>query len=141
MIFWIFFFVLVVGIVLFVLSNNCSFFYNWDIVAVVDICISIITIVTMGIIIVATHVTANGEKLANEQRYDSLIYKAETESIRDEFGIVNKEYIDEVQAWNENVIKYKEWQRDFWIGIFIPNIYDDFETIDLGNIQFKEQSK
>ena len=141
MIFWIFVIALVVGIVLFVLSDNCSFFYNWDIVAAVDIFISIITIVTMGIIIVATHVTANGEKLANEQRYDSLIYKAETESIRDEFGIVNKEYIDEVQAWNEDVIKYKEWQRDFWIGIFIPNIYDDFETIDLGNIQFKEQSK
>lgn len=141
MIFWIFVIALVVGIVLFVLSDNCSFFYNWDLFAIVDICISIIVIAIMGIMIVATHVTANGEKLANEQRYDSLIYKAETESIRDEFGIVNKEYIDEVQAWNEDVIKYKEWQRDFWIGIFIPNIYDDFETIDLGNIQFKEQSK
>ena len=138
MIFWIFVIALVVGIVLFVLSDNCSFFYNWDTVAVADICISIITIVTMGIIIVATHVTANGEKLANEQRYDSLIYKAETESIRDEFGIANKEYIDEVQAWNEDVIKYKEWQRDFWIGIFIPNIYDDFETIDLESIQYVE---
>ena len=141
MIFWIFVIALVVGIVLFVLGDNCSFFYNWDTVAVVDICISIIAIVTMGIIIVATHVTANGVKLANEQRYDSLIYKAETESIRDEFGIINKEYIDEVQAWNEDVVKYKEWQRDFWIGIFIPNIYDDFETIDLENIQFKEQTK
>ena len=141
MIFWIFVIALVIGIILFALSENCSFFYSWDLFAIVDICISIITVVVMGVIIAATHVTANGEKLANEQRYDSLIYKAETESIRDEFGIVNKEYIDEVQAWNENVIKYKEWQRDFWIGIFIPNIYDDFETIDLGNIQFKEQSK
>ena len=141
MIFWIFVIALVVGIVLFVLSDNCSFFYNWDTFAIADICISIIAVAVMGVIIAATHVTANGEKLANEQRYDSLIYKAGTESIRDEFGIVNKEYIDEVQAWNEDVIKYKEWQRDFWIGIFIPNIYDDFETIDLENIQFKEQTK
>lgn len=141
MIFWIFVIALVVGIVLFVLSDNCSFFYNWDTIAVVDICISIITIVTMGIIIVANHAPAIGKKLAYEQRYDSLIYKADTESIRDEFGIVNKEYIDEVQAWNEDVVKYKEWQRDFWIGIFIPNIYDGFETIDLENIQFKEQTK
>lgn len=141
MIFWIFVIAIVIGIILFALSENCSFFYSWDLFAIADICISIIVIAIMGVIIVATHVTANGEKLANEQRYDSLIYKVETESIRDEFGIVNKEYIDEVQAWNEDVIKYKEWQRDFWIGIFIPNIYDDFETIDLGNIQFKEQSK
>ena len=141
MIFWIFVIALVIGIILFALSENCSFFYSWDLFAIADIYISIIVIAIMGVIIVETHVTANGEKLANEQRYDSLIYKVETESIRDEFGIVNKEYIDEVQAWNEDVIKYKEWQRDFWIGIFIPNIYDDFETIDLGNIQFKEQSK
>lgn len=139
MIFWIFVIALVVGIVLFVLSENCSFFYGWDLFAIVDICISIIVIAIVGIIIVATNVTASGEKIAHEQRYDSLIYKAKTESIRDEFGIVNKEYIDEVQAWNEDVVKYKEWQRDFWIGIFIPNIYDDFETIDLENIQFKEQ--
>lgn len=138
MIFWIFVIALVVGIVLFVLSNNCSFFYNWDLFAVADICISIIAVVVMGVIIAATHVAANGEKLAYEQRYDSLIYKAGTESIRDEFGIVNKEYIDEVQAWNEDVIKYKEWQRDFWIGIFIPNIYDDVETIDLESIQYVE---
>lgn len=141
MIFWIFVIALVIGIILFALSENCSFFYSWDLFAIVDIYISIIVIAIMGVIIAETHVTANGEKLANEQRYDSLIYKAETESIRDEFGIVNKEYIDEVQAWNEDVIKYKEWQRDFWIGIFIPNIYDDFETIDLENIQFKEQTK
>lgn len=141
MIFWIFVIALVIGIILFALSENCSFFYSWDLFAIVDIYISIIVIAIMGVIIAVTHVTANGEKLANEQRYDSLIYKAETESIRDEFGIVNKEYIDEVQAWNEDVIKYKEWQRDFWIGIFIPNIYDDFETIDLENIQFKEQTK
>ena len=141
MIFWIFVIALVVGIVLFVLSDNCSFFYNWDLFAMVDICISIIVIAIMGTIIAANHALAIGEKLAYEQRYDSLIYKADTESIRDEFGIINKEYIDEVQAWNEDVVKYKEWQRDFWIGIFIPNIYDDFETIDLENIQFKEQTK
>lgn len=141
MIFWIFVIALVIGIILFALSDNCSFFYSWDLFAIADIYISIIVIAIMGIIIATTHVTANGEKLANEQRYDSLIYKAGTESIRDEFGIANKEYIDEVQAWNEDVIKYKEWQRDFWIGIFIPNIYDDFETIDLENIQFKEQPK
>ena len=141
MIFWIFVIALVIGIILFALSENCSFFYSWDLFAIVDICISIITVVFMGVIIAETHFTANGEKLANEQRYDSLIYKADTESIRDEFGIVNKEYMDEVQAWNEDVVKYKEWQRDFWIGIFIPNIYDDFETIDLENIQFKEQTK
>lgn len=141
MIFWIFVIALVIGIVLFVLSEKRSFFRNWDVFAVIEIFISITAIVIMGMAIADAHIKANGEKLAYEQRYASLLYKAETESIRDEFGIVNKEYIDEVQAWNEDVVKYKEWQRDFWIGIFIPNIHDDFETIDLENIQFKEQTK
>ena len=116
--------------------NECIVMTGVSLVVVFGIC-AIISIIVISV----NCIGSEGEKLAYEQRYESLIYKAKTESIRDEFGIVNKEYIDEVQAWNEDVIKYKEWQRDFWIGIFIPNIYDDFETIDLGNIQFKEQSK
>ena len=74
-----------------------------------------------------------------EQRYDALTYKSQTESIRDEFGIVNKDYIDEVQEWNEDIASNQRMQRDFWLGIFIPNIYDDFELIDLDSIQYREE--
>lgn len=139
MIFWIFVIVTVVGVVLLF----ADYYFGIDSFALVASAsitslISGIVVAIMLIVIVLNNLGAQGAKLSNQQTYDSLIYKSQTESIRDEFGIVSKEYIDEVQAWNEDVVKYKSWQRDFWIGIFIPNIYDDFETIDLESVQYKE---
>ena len=38
----------------------------------------------------------------------------------------------DIQDWNEDLAKYREIQDDFWIGIYIPNVYDQFEFIELG---------
>lgn len=65
-----------------------------------------------------------------QERYNALTYKIESDSYRDDFGLLNKEVIDEIQDWNEDLTFKKSNQRDFWIGIFIPNIYDEFEMID-----------
>lgn len=101
--------------------------------------ISGIVILFMVFAIIVNQVSADGFRAKNEQRYNALMYKAQTESIRDEFGIVNKEYIDEVQSWNEDVAKYQTYSNSFWIGIFYPHrAYDGFETINLEDIRIKD---
>jgi len=93
----------------------------------------------MIVAIIVNQVSADGLRAKNEQRYNALIYKVQTESIRDEFGIVNKEYIDEVQSWNEDVVKYQTYSQSFWIGIFYPDrAYDGFETINLEDIKMRD---
>lgn len=139
MIFWIFVILTILGIALFFIADYFGGYSDaLEFSSVIIPSLSGIIAVVMLVFIANNNLRAQGEKLSNQQTYDSLIYKSQTESIRDEFGIVNKEYIDEVQAWNEDIAKYKNWQRDFWIGIFVPNIYDEFETIDLSSIQYKE---
>lgn len=83
------------------------------------------------------YIFSDAVKRANEELYDSLIYKSQTESIRDEFGIVNKEYIDEIQNWNEELVSYKELTNNFWVGIFYPDWFNEFKTIDLNKIEIK----
>ena len=101
--------------------------------------ISGIAILFMIAVIIINQVSADGLRAKNEQRYNALIYKSQTESIRDEFGIVNKEYIDEVQSWNEDVAKYQAYSNSIWIGIFYPHrAFDGFETIDLEDIKMRE---
>jgi hypothetical protein len=73
---------------------------------------------------------AAGDIAINEARYEALTYKMESTTCRDEFGFLSKEVIDEVQNWNEYLSKNKAMQRNFWVGIYLPNIYDDFEFID-----------
>ena len=45
----------------------------------------------------------------------------------------NDYIIEDIVEWNEDVKFGKEFQHDKWIGIYIPNIYDDFEEIDVNN--------
>lgn len=75
---------------------------------------------------VTSYIFASATKAEMRQEYKALVYKVNTESARDEFGVRNKDIIDEVQEWNTNLAFEKNAQRDFWVGIFVPNIYDAF---------------
>lgn len=136
MIFWIFVIIAVAGYI----GYAVAYLRENDMGTIFGVIAAITTGVTAILLIpiIVNNVTAIGEKTILEQRYDALTYKSQTESIRDEFGIVNKDYIDEVQEWNEDIASNKRMQRDFWLGIFIPNIYDDFELIELDSIQYRQ---
>lgn len=135
MLFFAFILMIIVGLLMLQRDdyNECIAMTGASLVVIFGIC-AIISIIVISV----NCIGSEGERLAYEQRYESLIYKAKSEAIRDEFGIINKNYIDEIQAWNENVVKLKNWEKDFWIGIFVPNIYGEFETIDLSEISYKE---
>ena len=45
--------------------------------------------------------------------------------------IGKKELMDQVTEYNVDVQKHKALQRNFWVGIFYPDIWDQFETIPL----------
>lgn len=97
---------------------------------------SIITIMTLIVFIEYFCVNATIEK--NKETYRALTYKVESNACKDDLGLLKKEVIDEVQKWNEDIIFYKTIQRDPWIGIFIPNIYDQFESIEYSECEVEE---
>lgn len=39
--------------------------------------------------------------------------------------------MDEIREWNEDLAYRKAIQRNFWVGIYYPNIYDNLEFIPL----------
>jgi len=98
-----------------------------------------VTSLIAAVCVVDIQISAHGLREGNEQRYNALVYKAQTESIRDEFGIVNKEYVDEIQEWNEELVKYKAYSENPWISIFYPaEVYEGLETINLEEIKIKD---
>lgn len=99
--------------------------YGW-----VTVVVSGIIMAIMIIVFACNYIGVNAQVEKNKEQYNAITYKVESGACRDEFGLLNKEVIDEIQAWNENITYYKNLQKDFWIGIFIPNVYDQFEIID-----------
>lgn len=77
-----------------------------------------------------SHTNAPATIARYNETYKALTYKLESGACRDELGLLNKSVIDEIQDWNENIVTQQAQQREFWLGIFIPDIYDQFKTID-----------
>lgn len=49
--------------------------------------------------------------------------------INDDDVVGHKELFNEIREWNKELAYNKKCERDFWIGIFVPNIYSDIEPL------------
>jgi len=97
--------------------------------------LSSIAIILSLIIIGANNIESNAVKQKREQRYVGIMYKIESGIYEDDFKINDKDLVTEISEWNQDIVYYKSMQRNIWVGVFIPNIYDEFETIDYGLIK------
>ena len=129
MIFWLCVIILVVSIVIAIIADR----EFWEGVEIVSCIIAVsdgIAIIVMAILLCINYSTADADIARNEEIYRALTYKVESEACKDEFGLLSKEVIDEIQEWNESVLHYQKMQDNFWIGIFYPDVFDQFKTID-----------
>lgn len=138
--FWLFVIILAVGIGMIVVGNikwdykKHNFLWCHDegigLAGCITSVISGVVALIMLICIICSHTNVEANLEKNREIYNALTYKMESTTCRDEFGFLSKEVIDEVQEWNKDVRYYQSAQDDFWVGIFYPNVFDEFETID-----------
>lgn len=89
--------------------------------------VAIIMIIQMAI----ANSGVQGKIAANQQRYDSLVYQLENNMYDNDNELGKKELYNQIQSWNEDLAKGKALQYDIWIGVFWPDMYDQFEYIEL----------
>ena len=90
----------------------------------------VIVLLICGGIILEANIDKEATVYQLEEQYKALVFKGENDFSRDEFGLLNKEIVDEIEVWNTTISYKKKIQKNPWIGIFIPDIYDQFEVID-----------
>ena len=88
-------------------------------------------LLVMGFVLVYMNIGVHAEIEKNKAIYESLVYQYENNFYDNDNDVGKKELIREIQDWNSDLAYYQNVQRDFWIGVFVPNIYDQFEFIEL----------
>lgn len=123
MLFFIFVAILVVGIIL--------AYYDYEnsgiILTILGSAFVFLSVVVMAI----NFIGVDGYIARMNTRYDMLTYQYENDVYDNDNDLGKRELIVDIQKWNEDLSALRERQDDFWIGIYIPNIYDQFEYIQL----------
>ncbi len=126
MLFWICLALLIIGVVmLFIVDDN--YIIGSAFIFAVGLFGTIISIIFLCV----SYIRIDGDVKKNQVRYDSLMYQYENCLYDNDNDVGKKELMSEIQSWNEDLAWYKTNQRNLWIGIYIPNVYDQFDFIEL----------
>ena len=131
MLFWISVAVCISGIVLMILSDFEWNLSDWWTVGLVAAIVSGLVIVCSLFVIIFNYIGIEADVEANKVRYESLVYQYENSLFDRNGNYGEKTMMQEIQSWNEDLAWHKAMQRDLWIGIYIPNVFDDFQFIQL----------
>lgn len=134
MLFIIFVVLLVVGIALKVLYDMLPYQHQreWmDCLGTVGIFFGLVAVITSIGVFGFSLLPAQANLDALEQTRTSLVYQLENNLYDNDNDIGKKELMSEIQSFNESLVFHKRIQRDFWVGIYYANIYDDIQLIEI----------
>ena len=132
MLFWLFVIVMVVGIFLIILDDH--FLFDNDLAIDIGMPAAVIgfsAVLVSIVIILFSRIGLDAKVERYNARYESLVYQYENNIYENDNDLGKKELMDDIQEWNEDLSYRKKIQDDFWLGIYYPNIYDQFEKIEL----------
>ena len=131
MLFWMTIIVTILGLLLFEILFEHDFEISCIISGVISGLAAIALLIEI-IVLAVSYIGVDGYIQKMNARHDMLVYQYENDIYDNDNDLGKRELIEDIQNWNEDLASRKENQDDAWIGIFIPDIYDQFEFIELG---------
>ena len=130
MLFWIFVGIFVVALVGVVVCYYLDCDVCVDLAAILTTMSGIAIVVSIAIM-ANSYIHADANVAKYQKRYESLTYQYENDFYNNDNDVGKYELVSQIEYWNTDLAYRKTIQRDFWLGIYYPNIYDQFEFIKL----------
>ena len=129
MIFWLVLLSLVVsiGLAVYVEKRFGDYSGLFLVIAFLSFLVSII----MLVVIIVDNTNVDAYVSENQMRYEMLVYQYENDIYDNDNDLGKRDLMEDIQKWNEDLAYHRKAQDDFWVGIFYPNVYDQFEFIEL----------
>ena len=117
--------------VIIIIAGFVLFTFDWENLGITISVIGIFGIIVSVVVLAINYIGIDGYIARMNTRYETLVYQYENNIYDNDNDLGKRELMVDIQNWNEDLSSRRERQRDFWIGIYIPNIYDQFEYIEL----------
>lgn len=128
MLFFIFIALFAISVLAIIYTDEMS---GWHLLATIAVVLTLTALLISTIGLASVYISADASVAKWETQYESLTYQLENNLYDNDNDIGKKELMDEIHEWNGNLAYCKAIQRNFWVGIYYPNIYDNFEFIPL----------
>lgn len=119
--------VICLGLAVYLEKHFCDYSGPFLVIAIIGFIVAII----MLIVIIVENTNVDAYVAENQMRYEMLVYQYENDIYDNDNDLGKRDLMEDIQEWNEDLAYYREAQDDFWVGIFHPNVYDQFEFIEL----------
>lgn len=129
MIFWLVVLSIVVSLWLAVYVKKRFCDYSWLFLGIA--LISFIVSIIMLMVIIVNNTNVDAYVAENQMRYEMLVYQYEHDIYKNDNDLGKRDLMEDIQEWNEDLAYRRKAQDDFWVGIFYPNVHDQFEFIEL----------
>lgn len=123
MLFWTFVIIIIAGFVLFT--------FDWENLGITISVIGIFGIIASVVVLANNYIGIDGYIARMNTRYETLVYQYENDIYDNDNDLGKHDLMEDIQRWNEDLAANQKNQHDFWIGIYIPDIYDQFEFVEL----------
>ena len=130
-------FILLFILGLFIFKNASKWKLCWEWETAIE-CFGLIAFVASFVCIIGSlfiigdaYATVDGYIAENEQLYASLVYQVENEVYENDNDLGKRELYKDIEEWNKELAYRQATEDSAWIGIYIPNVHDQFEFIEL----------
>jgi len=134
MLLWIFVILLIGGIICWIFIDDNGFAFAAMVAGVIGLIVCVP-------IAIGTHASVDGDLLKFQNYRQSIEYKLNSGLYEDEFGVYDKEIINEIRHYNECVINRQRYIGNFWVGIFNPNDFSELEIIDYDIVPVRDKGR
>jgi len=83
----------------------------------------------MLLAMVINYVGVNAEIAKSIEHHDFLVVQYETGVYKDKPGLGQYNLLKQIDEWNCELIGMQNLTHDFWVGVFIPDYYDNLDLI------------
>lgn len=94
-------------------------------IATILFVVILISLFVLGV----NNINAEKKIISYQERREKILYNIEVGLYTDKLDIKDVDIINSIEEYNLDIRTGKAYQHNPWIGVFYPDIYDEFELI------------